>query len=80
MIGIFGGTFDPIHLGHRKAVDQLREELSLDRVHWVLSARPPHKNQVTADVSHRYNMLQIALQDDPTYIADDTEILRLENL
>lgn len=76
LVGLFGGTFDPIHLGHRLAVDELCESVPFDRVHWVLSARPPHKNQVSASIEHRFSMLQIALSDEPRYIADDTEIVR----
>ena len=78
MIGIFGGTFDPIHLGHRGAVDQLVESLEFERVYWVLSARPPHKNQVSSEVEHRYEMLKLALQDQVRYVADDTEIKRAD--
>ena len=76
MIGIFGGTFDPVHLGHRKAIDQLCDEVTFDKVYWVLSARPPHKNQVTADISHRFEMLKLELSDNSLYQADDTEIKR----
>jgi len=76
MIGIFGGTFDPVHLGHRKAIDQLCSQVGFNKVHWVLSARPPHKDQVTADIFHRYEMLQLELSDNSLYEADDTEIKR----
>ncbi len=76
LVGIFGGTFDPIHLGHRKAVDLMCEQLPFDRVHWVLSARPPHKDQVSASIEQRFKMLQLALEDEPKFVADDTEIKR----
>lgn len=78
LIGIFGGTFDPIHLGHLNAVKQLDQSLNFDRVHWVLSARPPHKNQVSASIEHRYAMLQLALSQYDRYWPDDTEITRVE--
>ena len=42
LIGVFGGTFDPLHLGHLGAIDELSRELTFDAIHWVLSARPPH--------------------------------------
>lgn len=76
MIGIFGGTFDPVHIGHRSAIDQLCESLPLQKVHWVLSARPPHKDQVSASISQRFAMLKLALADQSKYLADDTEIKR----
>ncbi len=78
MIGIFGGTFDPVHLGHRQAVDQLLDRLPMELLHWVLSARPPHKDQVTASTAHRFAMLGLALLDEPRYLADDTEIVRAQ--
>jgi nicotinate-nucleotide adenylyltransferase len=77
-VGLFGGTFDPIHLGHVNAVRMLDEQMSFDAVHWVLSARPPHKNQTTASIEHRFQMMELALQDQPSYICDDTEIRRAD--
>jgi len=76
LIGLFGGTFDPIHLGHLNALDALCREIEFEQVHWVLSARPPHKDQVSAPIDHRFSMLQIALAGNQKYVADDTEITR----
>lgn len=78
LIGLFGGTFDPVHFGHLNSVKLLDQELKFDRIHWVLSARPPHKDEVSADIKHRYAMLELALQDDDHYLPDDTEIIRKE--
>lgn len=75
-LAIFGGTFDPIHLGHINAVKLLCEQLPLHKVFWVLSARPPHKNQLSASIDDRFEMLQLALSDDARFVADDTEIVR----
>ena len=80
-IAIFGGTFDPVHLGHIKAVEMVCKQFSdaavpLTKVHWVLSARPPHKEHVSASIEHRFKMLQLALADNEIFIADDTEITR----
>lgn len=75
-IAIFGGTFDPVHLGHLHAVEMVCKQLSLTRVHWVLSARPPHKNQISASIEHRFQMLQLALAGNDAFIADNTEIAR----
>lgn len=76
LLGIFGGTFDPVHLGHLNAALQLQETLQFDRVHWVLSARPPHKNQVSASIKQRFKMLELALEPYSEFYADDTEIKR----
>ena len=61
-VGIFGGTFDPIHYGHLIVAEQAREQAGLDQVWFVLSARPPHK--VDRDVTpfdRRAEMLALAL-------------------
>ena len=80
-VGIFGGTFDPVHQGHIRAVDMVCQQfrlacMPLVKVHWVLSARPPHKNQTSAAIAHRFKMLQLALLESDGYIADNTEIKR----
>lgn len=76
LIGIFGGTFDPLHVGHLNAVQLLDRAIHFDVLHWVLSARPPHKEDVSAPIEHRFAMLQLALQSEPRFIADDREIAR----
>lgn len=76
LLGIFGGTFDPVHLGHINAALELQNNLKFDRIHWVLSARPPHKNQVSASIEHRFAMLELALAPYDHFYADDTEVKR----
>jgi nicotinate-nucleotide adenylyltransferase len=78
LIGVFGGTFDPVHLGHINAVNELGEQIDFEAIHWVLSARPPHKNQTSASIEQRFMMLKLGLARYPQYIADDREIKRLE--
>jgi len=65
-IGIFGGTFDPVHVGHLIVAADLRHALRLDRVLFVPAGRPPHKDAdlVSAD-GDRLAMLELALADDP---------------
>jgi len=61
-IGVFGGTFDPIHIGHLRAVEEVREALGLKKVLFVLSARPPHKGGLAhAPAEDRWHMLLKAL-------------------
>ncbi|NND81161.1 MAG: nicotinate-nucleotide adenylyltransferase [Gammaproteobacteria bacterium] len=76
MIGIFGGTFDPIHRGHTGAVSELCRAFSLQSVHWVLSARPPHKGEIGANIEQRLAMLRIALQSTPEFVVDEREVSR----
>ncbi len=66
--GIFGGTFDPPHIGHRALADQACLDLKLDRLLWVLTADPPHKrDRRITPLEHRLAMLQAALRNDPRY-------------
>jgi nicotinate-nucleotide adenylyltransferase len=61
-IGIFGGTFDPVHYGHLIVAEQAREQAGLDQVWFVPSARPPHKpDQTITPFDRRAEMLSLAL-------------------
>lgn len=76
MIGIFGGTFDPIHYGHLRAALEVKEILGLDQVRMVLSAKPPHRPSPITPVETRLDMLRLALSPVPGFIADTTEMER----
>ena len=60
-IGIFGGTFDPVHIGHLRTAVELREHLGLDELHLMPSARPPHREQPGVSAEHRLAMLRLAI-------------------
>ncbi|MBQ8575462.1 MAG: nicotinate (nicotinamide) nucleotide adenylyltransferase [Clostridia bacterium] len=76
-IGIFGGTFDPPHAGHKKYADEFKEKLSLDKLLVIPTATPPHKsNEQTADSSDRLNMLKILFDGDSRSEVSDMEIAR----
>ncbi len=61
-VGLFGGSFDPIHRGHIEPVKAARRELGLDRVIYLPTARPPHKpDRVLAPAQARYAMVELAL-------------------
>ena len=76
MIGIVGGTFDPVHNGHICPVYRLSKDIPFDRVLYVLSARPPHRTTPAASIHHRYRMLELALEPYPLFEANDQEIYR----
>lgn len=63
-VGLFGGTFDPVHEGHLLLVEVAKKELALDTVRIIPAADPPHKdsNQVTT-FEHRFKMMQLALEE-----------------
>jgi nicotinate-nucleotide adenylyltransferase len=79
MIGIYGGTFNPVHLGHLRAAEEVAEILSLSRMLFVPSARPPHKDdaeQIIAPPDQRLAWLESALADNPLFVVDAIEIER----
>jgi len=76
-IGLFGGTFDPVHLAHLRTAEEVREALTLDRIELVLSATPPHKEPGTpAPVEHRRRMLELAIADNPHFVVNLSEVER----
>ena len=76
-IGLMGGTFDPIHLGHMRAAEEIKEILNLDRICFVPSRVPPHKNSDNiSKTSDRLNMLKLALGDIPYFDIDEFELTR----
>ena len=72
--GLYGGTFDPIHLGHCFAAERVREAFHLKAVRMVLSANPPHKEAKSENIRHRWEMLVLACEGYPNLIPDDSEI------
>ncbi len=64
-LGIFGGTFDPIHWGHLLVAETALQQVCLDQVIWVPSYNPPHKQ--AADFEHRIAMINLAIADNPAF-------------
>lgn len=62
-VGIFGGTFDPIHIAHLKVAEAAKDACGLDRVLVIPAANPPHKRAAAAAFEHRYRMVELACQD-----------------
>src|SRR5688572_28734583 len=75
-IGIFGGTFDPIHYGHLRTALELKALLDLERVHIVPCADPPHRTAPMSDGALRLRMRQAATRGEPKFMADDRELKR----
>lgn len=77
LIGIFGGTFDPPHLGHLILAAEAQAQLKLDRVLWVLTPQPPHKPERPITLlEHRLEMLRRAISDGPGFELSRVEIDR----
>lgn len=78
MIGIFGGTFDPIHYGHLRTALEVCEALELDEVRFVPCGSPAHRSQPGASAAQRLTMLQLALDGaDCRFRIDDRELQRV---
>jgi len=76
-IGILGGTFDPIHMGHLAIAQEAAEELQLPRVLFIPAPRPPHKQkQAMSDVVHRVAMVRVAIEDNPLFQLSTVELER----
>jgi len=73
-VGLLGGTFDPIHVGHMAAAAAARVSLQLDEVLLLTSHLPPHRPQPAASVHHRFAMVALAVQDDEALRASDLEL------
>ncbi len=71
-IGLMGGSFDPIHNGHLVLAEQVRTRFQMDKIIFIPSGNPPHK-QIVASKDHRYNMTQLAIEDNEFF-----EISRIE--
>ncbi len=78
MIGIVGGTFDPIHFGHLRMALELSTRLALDEVRFIPSARPPHRGEPDATGRQRLKMVELAIAGETRFILDDREYHRGE--
>ncbi len=76
-IGILGGTFNPIHLGHLRSAEEVREAQRLDRVLFIPSASPPHKRRDgLASAEHRLAMVRRAVAGNPFFTVSTIEVER----
>lgn len=75
-LGILGGTFDPIHLGHLAAARAARDCARLDRVLFIPAATPPHRPATVADAEQRIEMCRLAIDDEQGFEVSDIEVRR----
>ena len=76
MIGILGGTFDPIHYGHLRTALDVQQALSLDEVRFIPCGEPPHRNKPLAEPLQRLSMVRAAIAGQEKFTVDDREIQR----
>lgn len=77
-VGIFGGSFNPIHLGHLRAAEEVREALNLDLVYFVPASSPPHKTEGDlAPAEHRLAMTRLATKGNRHFMVSEVEVRRI---
>ncbi|WP_017937517.1 nicotinate-nucleotide adenylyltransferase [Zestomonas thermotolerans] len=75
-IGIFGGTFDPVHIGHLRSALEVAELFRLDELRLIPSARPPHRGTPQVSAEQRLAMVELAVAGVPPLMVDDRELKR----
>jgi nicotinate-nucleotide adenylyltransferase len=75
-IGVFGGTFDPIHIGHLRCAEEAREQLALDEILFVPASDPPHKTRRVTPAAHRLAMARLATAGNPAFRVSTVELER----
>ncbi len=73
-VGIMGGSFDPIHIGHLLMAEQAKDELGLDKILFIPTGNPPHKDtDRMTDASKRFEMVKLAIGDNHDFLISDIE-------
>ena len=74
-LGILGGTFDPVHVGHLRLAEEAREVLQLGRVRWIPAGQPRHRAAPATSARQRLDMVRLAIADHPDFELDSNEAL-----
>jgi nicotinate-nucleotide adenylyltransferase len=75
-IGIFGGTFDPVHYGHLRSAFEMLQALSFSEVRFIPCGDPPHRGVTFASAQERFDLVQLAIEGQSGFVADDRELRR----
>lgn len=75
-IGLFGGTFNPIHFGHLRSAEEIRSMFALEKIFFIPSGNPPLKRKDLAEAKDRYNMVRMAVRGNPYFKVLDIECVR----
>jgi nicotinate-nucleotide adenylyltransferase len=77
LVGILGGSFNPIHYGHLRMAQELADALNFTEVRFIPSANPPHKDSITVSAEHRAAMVKLAIEGNPRFTLDTCELDRV---
>ncbi len=75
-IGVFGGTFDPVHYGHLRSAFEMLQALDFEEVRFIPCSDPPHRGVTYATAAQRYRLVEVAIAGQPGFTADDRELQR----
>ena len=76
LVGIFGGTFDPIHYGHLRVAEEIVETVGLQKMYFVPAGMPRLRHSPVASPQHRVEIVRLAIQKNPDFVLDEREIYR----
>ena len=77
LVGILGGTFNPIHFGHLRMAQEIADAFELSEVRFIPAANPPHKHPPRVSATSRAEMVQLAIKDNPLFQLDTRELNRV---
>lgn len=73
-IGLFGGTFDPVHIGHLRLAEEAADHLGLARVRWIPAGQPGHREAPRVSSAQRLEMVRLAIAGNPRFELDASEV------
>ena len=76
LVGIFGGTFDPIHYGHLRIAEEIVKTVGLQKLYFVPAGMPRLRHSPVASPQHRVEIVRLAIQKNPDFVLDEREINR----